>query len=239
MLFLASFIIIGNGRAIMEQNLIDAMQKRHSVRKYNSTPLPSDVVATLKEEIEKCNVRGTLDMQLILDRPDAFDGIVSKVMHFSGVRNFIIVTGHNDEGLYRRAGYYGERIVLLAQSLGVNSCWVLPHPNHKKGGYNLKDGYKTVCMIALGYGLDEGKDHKSKPVTDLYEAEEPVEEWFRKGMQAAMLAPTSHGRQKFKVILEDDGDVVVNPTGGRVTRIDAGIVECHFELGSGKRFFHM
>jgi hypothetical protein len=46
-------------------------------------------------------------------------------------------------------------------------------------------------------------------------------------------------RQKFKVILEDDGDVVVNPTGGRITRIDAGIVERHFELGAGKRLFHV
>lgn len=215
------------------------MQKRHSVRKYNSTPIKSDAVKILREEIEKCNKEGLLDMQLITDRPDAFDGLVSKVMKFSGVRNFIVVAGHNDEGLHRRAGYYGERIVLLAQSLGLNTCWVLPTPNHKKGGYELKEGYKTVCMIAVGYGVDQGIPHKSRPVTELYEADEPVPEWFRNGMQAAMLAPTSMHRQKFKVVLDEDGDVVVNPTGGRITRIDAGIVECHFELGAGKRFFHI
>ena len=239
MFILFPFITRGIDPCIMEQNLIDAMEKRHSVRKYNSVPIPSDVVKTLREEIERCNVRGCLDMQLITDHPDAFDGIVSKVMKFSGVRNFIIVTGHDDEGLHRRAGYYGEKIVLLAQSLGLNTCWSIPSPNPKTGGYDLKAGYKTVCMIAIGYGIDQGVPHKSKPMHELCEVEEPMPEWFRKGMEAAMLAPTSMHRQKFKVILEDDGDVVVNPTGGRITRIDAGIVERHFELGAGKRLFHV
>lgn len=235
MFILFPFITRGIGPCIMEQNLIDAMEKRHSVRKYNSVPIPSDVVKTLREEIERCNVRGCLDMQLITDHPDAFDGIVSKVMKFSGVRNFIIVTGHDDEGLHRRAGYYGEKIVLLAQSLGLNTCWSIPSPNHKKGGYDLKAGYKTVCMIAIGYGIDQGVPHKSKPIEQFADVD-GAPGWFVDGVRCAMLAPTGVNRQGFR--FERDGTRVRLIGGsGTLGRIDTGIVRYHFEHGAGRENF--
>ena len=56
-------------------------------------------------------------------------------------------------------------------------------------------------------------------------------EWFRKGMEAAMLAPTSINQQKFHLTL--DGNKVIAKAGlGFYTKLDLGIVKCHFEIGA-------
>ena len=72
-----------------------------------------------------------------------------------------------------------------------------------------------------------------------YEANGNPPEWFMKGMEAALLAPTAVNQQKFKFILHP-GKVVetktfVSPWG--YTRIDLGIVKYHFEIGAGKENF--
>ena len=55
--------------------------------------------------------------------------------------------------------------------------------------------------------------------------------WFKKGMEAALLAPTAMNQQKFHFTL--DGNVVTAKAGlGFYTKLDLGIVKCHFEIGA-------
>ena len=86
-------------------------------------------------------------------------------------------------------------------------------------------------MIALGYGETEGVAHKNKPIESLCKVNGPMPEWFRKGMEAAMLAPTSMNQQKFHFTL--DGNTVIAKAGlGFYTKLDLGIVKAHFEIGA-------
>ena len=41
-------------------------------------------------------------------------------------------------------------------------------------------------------------------------------------------------QQKFTLTLQSDGRVQAKPGAGFYTKLDLGIVKCHFELGSGK-----
>lgn len=43
---------------------------------------------------------------------------------FSDVENHIELVGRKGAELEEKAGYYRERIVLKAQELGLNICWV-------------------------------------------------------------------------------------------------------------------
>ena len=64
------------------------------------------------------------------------------------------------------------------------------------------------------------------------ETEGPAPDWFRKGVEAALLAPTAMNQQKFKFTLR--GDTVAAKAGmGFYTKVDLGIVKYHFELGAG------
>ena len=47
--------------------------------------------------------------------------------------------------------YYGEHLVLLAQTLGQNTCWVGLSYSKVPGTYVLDEGEKIACYIALGF----------------------------------------------------------------------------------------
>ena len=102
--------------------MMEAMRARHSVRSYMDRPLEADTVNILEEEISICNREGNLHIQLVKDEPEAFSGFMARYGKFSGVKNYIVLAGPKGPDLEEKCGYYGERLVLLAQSLGLNSC---------------------------------------------------------------------------------------------------------------------
>mgnify|MGYP002673250912 FL=1 len=152
------------------------------------------------------------------------------------MRNYIAFVGQKDDTLDERTGYYGERLVLLAQQLGLNTCWVAATYRKKKCPAVVNPGEKLVCVIALGYGLWRGKPHVGRPATELSNLTAASPDWFRRGMEAVLLAPTARNQQRF--FFQQSGDAVsVRSTGGSYSKIDLGIVKYHFELGAGAENF--
>ena len=95
----------------------------------------------------------------------------------------------------------------------------------------MEKGEKLCCVIALGYGETQGGPHKNKPMESLCKTDRPMPEWFKRGMEAALLAPTSLNQQKFFFTLE--GNTVKAKAGlGFYTKLDLGIVKAHFEMGA-------
>ncbi len=217
--------------------MMEAMRARHSVRSYVDRPLAADVVDVLEAEIAACNREGDLHIQLVKDEPEAFSGFMARYGRFSGVKNYIALAGKKGPELEEKCGYYGERLVLLAQSLGLNSCWVAMSYDKSKAACKLDAGEKLCIVIALGYGATQGVPHKSKSVEQVMAAKGEVPDWFRAGVEAALLAPTAINQQKFRFALED-GAVAAKAGTGFYSRIDLGIVKYHFELGAGRENFH-
>ncbi|MDO5324950.1 MAG: nitroreductase family protein [Clostridia bacterium] len=216
--------------------MMEVMRARHSVRRYVDRPLPADVVDVLEAEIAACNREGEMHIQLVKDEPEAFSGFMARYGRFSGVRNYLALVGKKGPDLEEKCGYYGERLVLLAQSLGLNSCWVAMSYDRSKAACKVDAGEKLCIVIALGYGATQGVPHKSKSVEQVMAAKGEVPAWFRAGVEAALLAPTAVNQQKFKFALED-GAVAAKAGTGFYSRIDLGIVKYHFELGAGRENF--
>ena len=57
-------------------NLIEAIKQRHSVRSYQSKPLPQDVISQLQEKIDELNAVSGLNMQLVVNEKRAFARMV-------------------------------------------------------------------------------------------------------------------------------------------------------------------
>lgn len=131
------------------------------------------------------------------------------------------------------------QLVLLAQTLGLNTCWVGLTYKKIPGTYTLRDGDIVHCVISLGYGTTPGVQHPLKPVEQFYESEGLPPKWFQDGMEAAMLAPTAVNQQKFKFILHEGNKVEAKTSFSMAgyTNIDLGIVKYHFEVGAGKDCF--
>jgi nitroreductase len=213
----------------------EAIKARHSVRKYIDRAIEADKVSTINDAIGRINAASGLNIQLVLDEPKAFSAGMWKYGQFSGVRNYFVMAGPKGDESEEKIGYYGEELVLLAQTLGLNSCWVGLTYKKIPGTYTLRDGDIVHCVISLGYGANQGVQHPLKPMEQFYEASEAVPEWFKAGMDAALLAPTAINQQKFKFILRDGDQVEARPLFSMAgyTRIDLGIVKYHFEVGAG------
>lgn len=214
-------------------DLKEAMQARHSVRQYKNKPLDQETIKTLQAEITECNQESGLHIQLVTNEPKAFDGFMAHYGKFSGVTNYIAMIGKKD-GLDEKCGYYGERLVLLAQQLGLNTCWVAMSYSKIKTAFVVEQGEKLCVVIALGYGETQGVPHKSKSVDDVVKVEGEMPNWFQRGIEAALLAPTAMNQQKFLFTLKEN-QVSVKPGMGFYTKVDLGIVKYHFEVGSGRR----
>lgn len=216
------------------------MRERHSVRSFLSKSIPANDQATLQTAIAQINQESQLHFQLITDDPHAFEGLMAHYGQFDNVQNYIALIGPKRKDLDEKVGYYGEKLVLLATSLGLNTCWVAM--TFKKGAVRkqctLAKGEKLAAVIALGYGTHQGQAHRSKPLSDICdESSDTMPEWYRQGLEAALLAPTAMNQQKF-FFTRQDQNVHVKATGGFYSQMDLGIVKYHFELGAGKDQFH-
>ena len=99
----------------------------------------------------------------------------------------------------------------------------------------LLPGEQLCMVIALGYGANAGVPHKSKSIHDVVASKGEIPEWFRKGIEAALLAPTAMNQQKFKAGIRH-GEVVLEGYGrGFYMDVDLGILKYHFEAGSGRK----
>jgi nitroreductase len=220
-------------------DIIEAIKSRHSVRKYTDRPIEASTLATLRTAIEEANAESGLNIQLVVDEPKAFGSKLHTYGTFSGVRNYLVMAAPKGREWEEKVGYYGEKIVILAQTLGLNSCWVGLTYKKVPGAYTLRDGEIIHCEIALGYGEESGKQHPLKPAGNFFEPDGPKPEWFMAGLTAALLAPTAVNQQKFKFILHA-GNKVETKTFSSLwgyTSIDLGIVKYHFEAGAGKENF--
>ena len=147
-----------------------------------------------------------------------------------------LTIGKKGPWLEEQCGYYGERLVLKAQQLGLNTCWVAMTYNKIKTAFVVDSGEKLCIVIALGYGENQGVPHKSKSAKDVMKADGQVPKWFRDGVEAALLAPTAMNQQKFVFSL-DGNQVSAKPGLGFYSQIDLGIVKYHFEIGAGTQNF--
>lgn len=221
----------------------EAIEARHSVRAYKDQPLTEEVVNVLNEKIAELNKLGNLHIQLIQNEPKAFQGKLAKYGKFSGVCNYLVMAGKKADDLNERIGYYGEQLVLLAQTLGLNTCWVGLSYSNIEGTYVLFDDEKIACYIAIGYGKTQGTGHKIKTVEQVSNASSTTPSWFRKGVEAALLAPTAVNQQKFsfEYVGMENGVHKVHAKKGfsllGYTHLDLGIAKYHFEIGAGKENF--
>lgn len=212
---------------------LELMKQRHSVRQYKPRAIEPEKRAALNDLCSELNQKAGLSIQIVYDEPNCFDSFMAHYGKFSGVHNYIALIGKKSPELEETLGRCGEQLVLKAQELGLNTCWVAM--THGKSRAVVGPGEKQVCLISLGYGETQGVAHKSKPMQALCRCAEPIPEWFEKGMTAAMLAPTAMNQQKFRFELRADGTVKAACGSGFYTKLDLGIVKYHFEAASGKK----
>ena len=213
--------------------ILEAIDARHSVRSYTTAPISEEARTALNDYADACSRESGLRLFICYDDPVGFDSRLAHYGSFRNVRNYIVLSGRKGADFDFRCGYYGEKLVLYAQQLGLNTCWTALTFNKKRVKELVAAG-DTLCMpIALGYGETQGRAHRSKSFSAVTEPCDEYPAWFRLGVEAALKAPTAVNQQKFLFSLEN-GEAAVQVKGlGSCLRVDLGIAALHFELASG------
>ena len=212
----------------------EAIYARHTVRKFQDKPLAEDVVKALQARIEKVNKEHQVNIKLVTNESVPVWGVM-KFFMTKGLKNYLVLLGPDRADIEESLGYCGIDIALYAQTLGLNTWWV-------GGTYSKNSASKDVegsvinGIIALGYGQVQGVPHKSKAFEDVCQYEGAMPEWFKQGVEAALLAPTAMNKQKF-MITGKDNEVSISCYNGKWSGTDLGIVKYHFEVGAGKDNF--
>ena len=208
-------------------DILELMKERHSVRQYKNQAIELAKREAINALINDVNAKSKLSIQAFYDEPKCFNSFMAHYGKFENVENYIAIVGNKNE--QEKAGYYGEKIVLKCQELGLNTCWV--GMMHGKSKAEIKRGQKLLVIISLGYGETQGVPHKSKSIAELGKADQSTE-WFGRGMEAVSLAPTAVNQQKFLFELKN-GNVTAKNLGGFYSNMDLGIAKYHFEAATG------
>lgn len=210
---------------------LEAIYERHSVRQYQDRKINPEKVEKIKALIDECNREGDLHIQFIEDADGAMNRLFNRVAGLGTAPSLIACVGKKSDDLEERIGYYGQKVVLYAQTLGLNTCWVGMF-SASKVHCEICEDEKLVIVIAIGYGKTSGKTRKSKDAEQVVaDGTEGKPEWFKKGIETALLAPTAMNQQKFVISLSGEDSITIKDLGGPFSKVDVGIVKYNFDVG--------
>lgn len=162
--------------------------------------------------------------------------------------NYIILLSDVKNGYIENSGYIGERLILKARDLGIDSCWItFKDSNLIKEKLNISSDKEVTAIIALGY--EDDKKSKNKSTSDRLGVEDIVfmDEWGKKAsvtdleerylldaFSYARMAPSSFNRQPWRFII-DGGKVILALKSDDFSNeyegsIDTGIAMLYFSL---------
>jgi len=226
--------------------LYDAVWKRRSVRKYNDKQIEAKKIDALKRSISSLNEESGLTIEFF-ENSDTFNTF--KAVGFKGIRSVIAVKGKtSDPDLFEKCGYYGEKLILEATSLGLGTCWVAMGFN--RNGLNIKADEEIACAVPIGYGAEEitypagipdAPHRKTISVSEFLDGKTDVPDWVKAAVKSVQFAPTARNSQKTRFRFSDGivtAEIPSSKVGvfDKLNMIDLGITKLHFELAAGGKF---
>ena len=213
-------------------DVLDLIRGRHSVREYLDKPIEEDKKKILDDYTALLNAKYGTSAVIVYDDENGFKNAGKSYGNFCNCKNYIVLIGPDAE----TCGYVGELIVLKAQSLGLNTCFVaLTYKKSAvKKSVTLKKGEKIQCSVALGYGKTQGHERKSKTKEEVFTSDGTEPDNIDSIIEACLLAPTAVNQQKFAIVCKN-GEISAFRSGfGFYADFDLGIIKSHIDLMIGK-----
>lgn len=150
------------------------IDKRRSVRSFKSNPLEPEILSRLSEFSETIRAPFACDTKICFFKAEPTKELYKT---FEAPVDNVAFLSETDVISIAKTGFVGELVVLLAESLGVSTCWyghyklselekVMPHLQNNsqiskvpKGyGYSksITSGIRAICISPLGYYEPKG-----------------------------------------------------------------------------------
>lgn len=218
---------------------------RKSQRSFREEELKEELIRKIQEEVSEVNAESALAIEFVEDGSRAFRHFGKSYGLFKNVRSLLLLKGNPGHLHFKEnIGYYGERLLLFAEELGLDTCWVGGTFDRESFSYPEEEDVQAV--ILLGYAGESGLKEKimnsflprkKRPWESRIEGDSPYPKWVREGMEAVALAPSALNKQKpFFHYHEGILTATVENT-YEMDLVDLGIAKYHFEVAVGSGHF--
>ncbi|MDY2794487.1 MAG: nitroreductase family protein [Peptostreptococcus porci] len=145
-----------------------------SVRNYKDTPVDAKKLTELEQYVSECK---KLDDSIEVEtRFFAGDDTYKRLYGIAGYKgvmieapNYLVLLSEDKPHHLENAGYVGERAILKARDLGIDSCWIsYSDRNAVKNTLGIDTDKEVVALIALGYASSEKKIEGAGKTGDNY-----------------------------------------------------------------------
>ncbi|MFC1959021.1 nitroreductase family protein [Chloroflexota bacterium] len=197
------------------------IEKRRSRRRFEKKPLKANHLDHLKSICNDFRPFDNARALLVTESPDkVFKGAIGPYGKIRGASAFIAFIGNiKSPWVQEQVGYTGEGIVLEAEALNLNTCWVggFFRPKVVKSLISIGEDEIVIAVTPVGYATKRlsfeeklmtgfGLTHRRKALSDLViglkDSEWP--QWIRKALEAARIAPSAVNRQPWRFHVEQE-----------------------------------
>ncbi len=160
-------------------DVMEAIRRRRSVRKYDPRPIPEDVMQRMKEALRyapsACNYQPW--KFVLVTEPDLKDQVAkaAKRRRFIAEAPVIVVGVGFPDRAYKSMGGYGnsvdvdlaialDHLTLAAAAEGLGTCWIGAFDeDHMKEVIGVPPNAKVVALTPLGYPAKPDLIHPVEP----------------------------------------------------------------------------
>lgn len=193
-----------------------------------------------------------IDLEVkIFDNKDCYE----KLKHIAGYNghmieapSYAVILSDVKKGYIENSGYIGERLILKARDLEIDSCWItFDDSDAIKEKLDISSDKEVTAIIALGY--ENSKNTKNKSGSERLSVEKIVymDEWginasateleergLLDAFSYARMAPSTLNRQPWRFIIDGESIILAvkkdDFTNNYERSIDAGIAMLYFGL---------
>jgi len=227
-------------------DIIQAIEKRISCRAFTTRQPDDETVQKLEQEIAAINDEAGLHFQLYGPREDGTAISMASNMFASNPPYYAALVARKDPIEEEKLGFYGERLVLLAEMLGLSTCWVASTYDRESARVDLAEGEVLHDVLPLGYApakmplkqrtIRTAIRGRSKKQDELYRGPVPLSqaaEWVQACVDAVWKGPSAINEQPV-VFVQDALDA---PIRAELSRVKTGMEYC--DLGIAKYHFQV
>ena len=223
-----------------------AVQHRISCRSYTDTLVPEEKLQALREFLGRITSQTGLHMELV--HSPEYTLKLAGAMFSGNVHTYAVFYGADDPLTAEKLGYYGEKFVLYATSLGLGTCWVAGTYDKKSVRVTLPAGEKIWDVILIGIATAEipmkqkmirtmlrKKDRKPEQFLESDTPLASAPDWVKTGIQAMLLGPSAVNQQPVNIVLSG-GKVTmkIRKNGNSLQNNDMGIAKYQFAVGAAE-----
>ena len=227
-------------------DIIEAIEKRISCRAFTDQIPDAETIRKLEQEIAAINDESGLHFQLYGPREDGTAINMATNMFAANPPYYAALVAHKDPVEEEKLGFYGERLVLVAEMLGLSTCWVAGTYDRKSARVELADGEVLHDVIPLGYAPEKmplkqrtirgAIRGRSKKQDELYRGPVPLAqapEWVQACIDAVWKGPSAINEQPIVFVQ----DTLNGPVRAELSRVKSGMEYC--DLGIAKYHFQV